>query len=235
MPTFSGATVAITGVGRTGQVGEALALAFAQQGAKVLLVGHSANDVEARAKELLSDGHDATGYECDLADGGQVSALASRVAREHGARIDALVNAAGGFAMSGPVAESDPSVAARQMQINFTTAYLVTRAFLPAVRTAQGAVVFFASEAVLMGANTAGMSGYVAAKSAVVGLMRAVAVEEAPSVRANAVAPSAIRTTANLQSMGEGRLLSREAVAQAVMYLCSRDASAVTGQVIHLT
>ncbi len=215
-------------------MGEALAVAFAAQGATVLLVGHSANDVQARAGELRSGGHDAAAYACDLAKAEEVSALATRIRSEHGDRVAALVNAAGGFAMSGPVADSDPAIAARQIEINFTTAYLATRAFLPALRAAHGAVVYFASEAVLMGANTAQMSGYVAAKSAVIALMRAVAAEEAPTVRANAVAPAAIRTTVNLETIG-GPMLSREAVAQAVLYLCSPESSAITGQVIRLS
>jgi NAD(P)-dependent dehydrogenase (short-subunit alcohol dehydrogenase family) len=81
------------------------------------------------------------------------------------------------------------------------------------------------------------VAGYAAAKSAVVTLMRAVAQEEkANGVRANALAPGAIRTAANLQSMGESaRYVEREPVAEAVLYLCSEEARAITGQVIALS
>jgi NAD(P)-dependent dehydrogenase (short-subunit alcohol dehydrogenase family) len=105
------------------------------------------------------------------------------------------------------------------------------------LQAARGAIVYFASEAALPGSRVSGIAGYAAAKSAVVTLMRAVAQEEkANGVRANALAPGAIRTATNLQSMGESaRYVEREAVADAVLYLCSEEARAITGQVIALS
>ena len=85
------------------------------------------------------------------------------------------MNLAGGFGVSGRIAESDPAVLDRQLQINLKTAYLTTRAFFPSIRNAKGAIVFFASEAVLEGAGSKGVSAYAAAKAAVVALMRSVA------------------------------------------------------------
>jgi NAD(P)-dependent dehydrogenase (short-subunit alcohol dehydrogenase family) len=123
------------------------------------------------------------------------------------------------------------------MTINLTTAYLVTRAFLPLVRAGQGAIVYFASEAALPGAKVGNVAAYAAAKSGVVTLMRAVAQEERSNgVRANALAPTSIRTAANVQSMGENvRYVEREEVAATAAYLCSDDASAVNGQLIALS
>jgi NAD(P)-dependent dehydrogenase (short-subunit alcohol dehydrogenase family) len=122
------------------------------------------------------------------------------------------------------------------MSINFTTAYLTTRAFMPMLVEARGAVVYFASEAVLEGARTSGVAGYVAAKSAVVALMRSVADEGRESgVRANALAPAAIRTATNEASMpAKTKFVEKEEVARAVQFLCSAEASAITGQVIRL-
>jgi 3-oxoacyl-[acyl-carrier protein] reductase len=122
------------------------------------------------------------------------------------------------------------------MTINLTTAYLTTRAFLPALRTAGGAIVYFASAAALPGGAVSGMAAYAAAKSGVIALMRAVAADErADHVRANALAPTSIRTAANLQSMGDKvHYVEREQVAAAVCWLCSTEASAVTGQVVRL-
>ena len=136
--------------------------------------------------------------------------------------------------MSGPVAESDPSVWLKQFAINATTAYLTARAFLPLLRAAKGSIVFFASAAVLPGHRSAEMSAYAASKSALVALMHSIAQEEAPrGVRANAVAPTAIRTTANVASMGsDAAYVSREDVARVVLWLCSEEARVVSGQVI---
>jgi NAD(P)-dependent dehydrogenase (short-subunit alcohol dehydrogenase family) len=226
----------ITGVGSKGQVGEAVAAALAARGDTVLLVSRSEEEVRERAKELTSGGRSAQAYGCDLSDVGAVEGLAQRIRAEHGERIDALVNLAGGFGLSGPIGQSDPTVAQRQMQINFTTAYLTTRAIFPFLRAARGAVVFFASEAAIEGSRTTGISAYSAAKAAVVALMRSVADEGREfGVRANALAPAAIRTATNEASMGtDTRFVEREDVASAVAFLCSPAARAITGQVIRL-
>ena len=236
MQRFDKRTIVLTGVGREGQLGEVVARAFAEEGASLVLVDRDGGDAEARASALQREGHAARGVACDLADAGQVQALAADVADRYGGRVDALVNVAGGFAMSGRVDESDPAVWRRQFDINLTTAYLSTRAFLPLLRPARGAIVYFASAAALPGGSAARMSAYVAAKSGVLALMRAVAEEElASGVRANAIAPTAIRTAANLASMsGDIRYVEREQVAATVVFLCSEAASAITGQILRL-
>ncbi|MEP6992456.1 MAG: SDR family oxidoreductase, partial [bacterium] len=131
-------------------------------------------------------------------------------------------------------AHCDASLWNRQFALNATTAYLTARAFLPLLRSAKGAMVFFASEAILPGGQTAGISAYAASKSALVALMQSIALEEkATGVRANAVAPTSIRTAANLASMGpDATYVSREDVANVVLWLCSEDAHAVTGQIV---
>jgi NAD(P)-dependent dehydrogenase (short-subunit alcohol dehydrogenase family) len=228
-------SVVVTGVGRAGQVGEAVALAFAEEGATVSLIARSIDDAKARADELNSKGLSATGYACDLTDAASVAVTARSIVAATGG-VDVLVNVAGGFAMSGPVATSDAAVLASQFAINVSTAYHATRAFLPAIRESRGAVIFFASAAALPGARVKEMSAYAIAKAGVVTLMRAVAQEErSKGVRANAVAPTAIRTATNLESMSpDAKYVEREAVAAVVRYLASDDAANVTGQVFEL-
>ena len=229
--------VLLTGVGREGQVGEAVARSLAERGATLLLVDRQADQARDRAEALTRSGFRAFSFGCDLGDIRAVSELASQVRRDHGDSLSALVNVAGGFALSGPIAESDVEVWHRMMTINLTTAYLVTRAFLPLVRSGQGSFVYFASEAALAGGKVSGIAAYAAAKTAVVTLMRAVAQEERGNgVRANALAPGSIRTASNVQAMGENvRYVERAEVAAAVAYLCSEDSSAITGQVIALS
>lgn len=226
----------ITGVGTKGQVGETVAAALAARGDTVLLVSRVEAEVSAQAADLVARGRRAYGYACDLSDAHAVDRLAARLRSEHGDRLDALVNLAGGFGVSGPLADSDTAAFDHQVKINLTTAYLSTRAFLPMLRPSRGAVVFFASEAVLEGARTSGTAAYAAAKSAVVALMRSVADEGREyGVRSNALAPAAIRTVSNEASMGaDVRYVEREDVASAVAFLCSPAATAITGQVIRL-
>ena len=231
---FAGRSVVLTGVGREGQVGEAVAGAFAELGARVFLVDRQESEARARADQLVAAGRRAAGLGVDLTDESAVAALALRVREATGGRVHALVHLAGGFTSSGSVIESDASIWARQFAINTTTAYLAARAFLPLLRATKGSIVFFASEAVLPGGRTANLSAYAASKSALVSLMQTIAQEEAPKgVRANAVAPTSIRTAANIAAMGpNASYVSREDVAKVVLWLCSEEARAVTGQVV---
>lgn len=231
---FAGRSVVLTGVGREGQVGEAVALAFAERGARVFLVDHNEANVRARADALVARGLRAAALAADLTDAAAVAALAERVRDATAGRLHALVHLAGGFAISGPVGESDAAVWQRQFSMNATTAYLTARAFLPLVRGVKGALVFFASEAVLPGARMANLSAYVASKSALVALMQSIAQEErGAGVRANAVAPTSIRTADNVAVMGaDTPMVTRETVADVVLWLCSDAARAVSGQVV---
>jgi NAD(P)-dependent dehydrogenase (short-subunit alcohol dehydrogenase family) len=233
---YENGVVVLTGIGRPGQTGEVVARAALARGARMAVVSHSADEADARAAELSTTGSDVRGFHCDLSDEAQVAALASAVRAAFGDRVDALINMAGGFAASGPVAESDFDVWQRQFTINLTTAYLSTRAFLPALRTARGSIVYFSSATALPGARTARLAAYVAAKSGVIALMQAVAQEEdAHGIRANAVAPTSIRTATNVEAMGDNaRYIERSDVAATVLWLCSDEARAVTGQVVEL-
>jgi NAD(P)-dependent dehydrogenase (short-subunit alcohol dehydrogenase family) len=228
--------VILTGVGREGQVGEVVARAFAERGDRLALVDRTAAEVTRRAESLRALGAPVTAHPCDLTDPTGVAAVVRDIAAAHGTAAGALVHMAGGFGPSGPVADADLAVLDRMLAINLRTAYVATRAVLPLLREARGAIVYFASSAVVPGGAVAEMSAYAAAKAGVVALMRAVAEEErATGVRANAVAPSAIRTADNVRAMGDdARYVEREEVAATVRWLCSEEARAVTGQVVAL-
>jgi len=231
---LAGRSVVLTGVGREGQVGEAVALAFAERGARVFLVDHSEPNVRARAEALVARGLRAASLAADLTDPAAASAVADRVREATSGRVHGVVHLAGGFASSGPIGESDPAVWHRQLAMNATTAYMTARAFVPLLRNVKGSLVFFASEAVLPGARTANLAAYVASKSAVVALMRVIAQEErAHGVRANAVAPTTIRTSDNVAAMGaDAPMVTREAVADVVLWLCSDASRSVSGQLV---
>jgi 3-oxoacyl-[acyl-carrier protein] reductase len=214
-------TAILTGVGRPGQVGVAVAAAFARAGARLIIVERDHADVTQRASELRELGAQVDPFACDLSDVSAVSLLATQVDAMVPNGVHALVCLAGGFAMSGPVADSDPAVYHRMFAVNLTTAYLTTRALLPALRRARGSILYFSSAVVLPGSTGARMSAYAASKAGVAALMRAVADEEAPhGVRANALAPT--------------RFVEREQVAEVAVFLCSDAAFAITGQLLRL-
>jgi NAD(P)-dependent dehydrogenase (short-subunit alcohol dehydrogenase family) len=204
----------------------------------MILVQRDLDIAEAQANVLRADGFAAHAIGCDLSSEFAVTEATSEIARLCGnTGLAALVNAAGGFAMSGNVADSATEVWTNQFSINLTTCYLTIRALLPHLRKARGAIVNFATSAAIGNTGHPGMSAYVAAKSGVVALTRAVAAEERVNgVRANAVAPTSIDTAVNIAAMKTGtKFVERERVAQTVLFLCSPAANAISGEVIRLT
>jgi len=233
---FDGQLAVLTGVAHRGQVGEVVARALGERGAALALLDRNAAELEARASELRADGISATAFPCDLTDHQALRVITDELARLHPAGISALVPIAGGFGGATPVAESDPHEWARLQSINLATAYATTRAFIPALRAAHGSIVYFASAAVTRGGSVKGIAAYGAAKAGVVALMRAVAAEErAHGVRANALAPTNVRTATNLAAMGSDiAYVERETVAEWIAFLCSPASGPVSGQLIKL-
>lgn len=228
-------TVLITGAGRPGQVADAVAHGFARLGDRVLLVGRD-RTVDERVAALRAAGARCEGYAVDLADADAVMRLASTIATATGGRLDAVVHAAGGWVDGADVADSTAEYWTESLSRNLLTAAYVARAFTPLVRATRGAFVFFASEAALPGARVGGLAAYAAAKAGVVVLTRALAREERRNgVRANALAPGAMRTAANLAAMGaDGRFVELDDVVAAVTWLCSPASAGVSGEVLRL-
>lgn len=226
----------LTGVGRQGQVGEAVAARLGVDGFALILVDRDAPNVEARAADLRSRGVTAHSYVADLSAEDSVREFFAAVRRDHGERLSAVVHLAGGFAVTGPVAETKLADWDKQLTINLRTAFLVSREAIPMLRETRGSLVFFSSESALTGAKLARISAYGVAKTGVLSLAVAISQEEAPNgVRANILAPAAIRTTSNMSDMGaDSRFVERDDVAATVSWLCSDSAAAITGQVIRL-
>ena len=237
---FSNRLIVITGVGRAGQVGEAIALGFAQRGATLALLDVQPAEVEARAASLTAQGFSASAHVANLADANAAELSAAEIMAQTQRQFDGAVHAvicvAGGFGMTGPLDSTDIAAWQKQFMINLDTAYNATRAFLSAVRTGHGSFVYFGSAAALPGGKSAGLAAYTAAKSGVLALMRAVAADEREQhVRANAVAPTQIRTAANISTMGADKdYVERESVADVVAFLASPLARNISGQVITL-
>ena len=228
--SVAGSVVLITGVGKAGQVGHAMAEAFRERGARLVLVGRSP-EVEARAAEL---GGDAVAVRADLAtEAGAAAAV--EAARARWGRLDTVVNAVGGLRVVKSLAETTPAEWSAEIERNAGTAFLVSRAALPLLRESRGSIVNFASPA---GARAvARLGAYSAAKAGVISLTRAMALEERTAgVRVNAVAPGVVDTAENRASVEDSAsaaFVSREAIAEAVLFLAT--ARGVSGQVLHVT
>lgn len=222
--------VLVTGVGGRGQLGYAVARAFVDRGAQVLVTGRGP-EIEERSREL---GDGVVPVAADLTRPEEVERLVG-VVRERWARLDVVVNVAGGLRVMKPLAETDEAEWRAEVDANATTAFLVTRAALPLLRESRGAVVNFTSPA---GERAmAGLGAYSAAKAGVVALTRALALEEGRNgVRVNAVAPGLVDTESNVEAMPDAgdRMVTRDQVVEVVLFLASAAASGVNGEVVRV-
>lgn len=225
--------VVITGAGRRGQVAEAVSRQFSREGWRVALIARDLTDARARASELDPQ---ASAHACDLTDAPAVDAVAQEIAAAHGTPAHAVVCAAGGFATDGGVDVTISGTWERMFRVNVATAANTTRAFLTQLRASRGSLVYVASASALPGGQTKGMSAYVASKVGVLALMRSVAAEERHhGVRANALAPTAIRTDANVNNLGDKiAYVERDTIALWCSWLASAECGPVTGQAVQL-
>ncbi|MDX1674643.1 MAG: SDR family oxidoreductase [Longimicrobiales bacterium] len=228
--TMSDRVVIVTGVGDRGQVGFAVAEAFVGEGARVVVTGRTGK-IEDHAREL---GDDVVGVEADLADADGAAKVVDAV-RERWGRLDVLVNVAGGLHVMKSVADTSPEEWQREVDANVRTAFLMTRAALPLLRDAKGAIINFAAPSGLRA--TSGMAAYNAAKAGVVALTRSTALEEKEhGVRVNAIAPGIVDTAQNREEMGGDAVewVEREEIVSAVVFLAGDVGSGVNGETIRV-
>jgi 3-oxoacyl-[acyl-carrier protein] reductase len=236
-----GRVAVVTGAGSPTGIGFATARLLRRMGAAVLVTATS-DRIAIRAAELGSD--DVIGVVADLTDPEQVAQVAERAEARWG-RVDALVNNAGMVSVAAPDSEAGrledvpPALWRAGMSRNLDTAYLTTRALLPLMTGAAGRIVMLASVTGPVMAIRADPI-YAAAKSAMTGLARALAVDLAGrGITVNSVAPGWVATgsqTTHEQEQGRrtpmGRSASANEVAAVVAFLCTVEASYLTGQTI---
>jgi NAD(P)-dependent dehydrogenase (short-subunit alcohol dehydrogenase family) len=230
---FSGQVALVTGVGRVGQIGHAVAMGFGQAGAKLVICDISAVNVAARAREFTEQGIEAKAAAGDLTEP-DVAQWAVEEALQAYGRLDVVANAAGGLIRIGPMTEAETDSFDREMNINVKTTYLVSRtAARVMVKQRKGAIVNFASIAAFHG--RAEMAAYSAAKAGVAALTRSLALELRDyGVRVNAVAPGTARTPENLATMGgvNARWVDVPDIVNAVLFLASDLSAGITAHVL---
>ena len=141
---FGGKVALVTGVGRAGQIGNAVALAFGHAGAKIIACDLNAVGVAERVREFAALGVDARPCAGDLTQP-DIAALAVEMALRHFGRLDVVVNVAGGLTTYGPIEKLSAADFDREVAINLKTTVLVSQAAIEALSRTQGCIVNFAS------------------------------------------------------------------------------------------
>jgi 3-oxoacyl-[acyl-carrier protein] reductase len=232
-----GPVALVTGVGRAGQIGHAVAHALGADGARLVIVDVNAAAVAERAAELRARGVPVEPSSGDLTTPAAARAAVD-VARRAFGGLDVVVNVAGGLFSYGPFLDQTPERLDLELAVNLKTTVNVCQAAIPALlERGGGAIVNFASIAALHGGSHLAL--YAAAKSAVAGLTRALAREfKDRGIRVNAVAPITVRTKDNLAQLGAAGgapMVDVADVVSVVRFLASDDARAVTGQLLPIT
>jgi meso-butanediol dehydrogenase / (S,S)-butanediol dehydrogenase / diacetyl reductase len=225
---LAGMTAVVTGASRG--IGRAISLRLAGAGAEVALWARDGSALRSVASEVTQRGGRAQAIVCDVTDSTAVGGAAELV-RQTMAPVRIVVNNAGAVLRKPSVAISDAEWRA-MMAVNADGTFYVTRAFLPDLSLSGGRVINIASIAGREG--TPLLAAYCAAKHAVVGLTRALALElRAAKVSVNAICPGSVDTGMLEEGMPGARPdMTPDDIARTALFLAHEAPEALTGACI---
>ena len=223
--------------GANGNLGRAVAATFRRVGAHLVLVDRSADRLAAAYPDLASSSDHWLAGGVDLSSADSVDAVVAG-AQERFGRIDILVNTVGGFRAGPPVHEESLDTWDSMLTINLRTTLNTCRAVVPVLLSqGTGRIVNVAAGA---GLNApAGFAAYSASKAAVMRLTESLSAElKGNGIGANSILPGIIDTPQNREAMPNADFstwVSPEAIADAILFLCSEASRAITGAAIPVT
>ena len=241
-PSMLDGQIALVTGGAQG-IGKAIATALAHNGAHVIVGDLNAHAAESTAAEIVGTGCQSTGLALNVADLEAVKSATTHIIQQH-RKIDILVNNAG-ITKDGLLLRLSEDAWDQVLSVNLTGAFYCTKAVLPSmVKNRNGRIVSVASIVGAMG--NVGQANYAASKGGLIAFMKVIAREYARrGITSNAVAPGFVDTAMTQAMPPEAReslikqipcerLGTPEDIAHAVNFLVSKEASYITGQVLHV-
>ena len=239
---FEGKCVLVTGAGSG--IGRATALAFAAEGARLILADVDEPGGRATVAAAQEHGAEAEFVRADVSRAADCAAMVDRAVTRFG-RLDVAFNNAGINITAAPIAEVDEEAWQRIVGVNLTGVFLCMKYEIAAMkRTGGGAIVNTASVGGLIG--TAGVTAYCATKHGVVGLTKSAALDHIKDgIRINAICPGGTRTAMLAEWFKDpevertavagtpiGRMADPAEIARTVLFLASDDASFMVGHAL---
>jgi NAD(P)-dependent dehydrogenase (short-subunit alcohol dehydrogenase family) len=233
--------VLITGASRG--IGEATAVAMGEAGADVVLLARSVDELEATATRVEETGADAVVCPGDVTSDEDITAAFDTAERRLG-DVDVLINNAGVNPFFGNALNLDIETLEQILSVNVTGSFRCSLEFARRVdeREAEGAIVNIASVGGVVALPY--QTPYTASKHALVGMTKCLAVEWAPDIRVNALAPGYVATEFTkgvrenesirediLETIPQARFAEPEEIAHIAVYLASDAATYVTGEI----
>jgi NAD(P)-dependent dehydrogenase (short-subunit alcohol dehydrogenase family) len=237
---FSGTVALITG-GGTG-IGRATALAFAREGAAVVVAGRTPGPLDQTAKLINGEGGRASAVTADVTSSEEVARLVATTVEQHGGLHVAFNNA--GALEVGPLADMDEAAWHRQLAVNLTGVFLSMKHEIAHMRGNGGGVIVNTASTVGAHTRLPYLGAYAASKAAVSALTRAAAKEYiGDGIRINAISPGPIDTPMSLRpgeteedrterlrdALPIGRVGTLDEVAAAVTWLASPESGFTVG------
>ncbi len=234
-------TALVTGGGNG--IGKACALAYAREGASLLLIDIQRDAAGAVADAVAETGANALAVACDVTDTDAVDAAIVAGLDRFG-RIDVLLNSAGGgSARDGPVTDLDLDEFWRTIRVDLYGTLLMCRRVIPEMaRTGGGSIINMSSLRAVIG--TRGADAYTAAKGGVLSMSRAMAVQWAEKgIRVNVLAPGVTLTERVTEFIAPDDPVCRKSllglslpcdIAELALFLASDESSRITGETIRI-
>jgi NAD(P)-dependent dehydrogenase (short-subunit alcohol dehydrogenase family) len=220
--------------GGTGGLGRAVSLAFLEEGARVVVTYRKQAEFDTLKNLAVGNVSQLDGYDADVTDEADVGKLVEGIVARHG-RLDAVVNAVGGYAGGVKLWELDTKVFDQMLALNLRSGYALARAAVRVMlKQGSGAIVNVTAKAAID--HGAGASAYAASKAAAVAMLDCLAEDlKGTGVRVNSVLPSIIDTDANRKAMPDADFTKwpkPEDIARVILFLCGEDAKVIHGAAV---